>query len=224
MGYRKYVLLNRTNEFLLVHTSRLNSKIMLQQVFDKNELLFELYSSQKKNITMSLPNFEEVMNLSVSLRQKVYFQHRYIFNGRNYCGIDLPHYKSDIDVLKGSLSDTCLNKQIIEAVPNTCFQYLSGYKALTQNEACDQRVETLFNLFYCNRLHNFQLNLNYESFLQKSLDNNYARALYFLLGFIIEKKNDIIYQEVIMEDLPQMICQDKVPILEFFCSIDDESH
>ena len=73
VGYRKYVMLNRTNEFLLVHTSRLNSKITLQQVMTKNELLFELYRSQKKNITMSYPNFEEIMHLSVPLRQKVYF-------------------------------------------------------------------------------------------------------------------------------------------------------
>ena len=28
MGYRKYVLFNRVNEFLLVHTSRLNSELM----------------------------------------------------------------------------------------------------------------------------------------------------------------------------------------------------
>ena len=51
-------------------------------------------------------------------------------------------------------------------------------------------------------MHNFQLNLNYESFLQKSMDNNYSRALFFLLEFILENKNDIIFQEVIMADLP----------------------
>ena len=151
---------------------------------------------------MSHPNFEELITLSVPLRQKAYFQHRYIFNGRNYCGIDLPHYKSDIDVLKGSLSDTCLNKSLIEAVPNSCFKFLSGQKTLTQNKDCDKRVEILFNLFDCSKMHNFQLNLNYESFLQKSLDNNYSRALYFLLEFIFEKKNDIVFQDVIMADLP----------------------
>ena len=107
VGYRKYVPMNRTNEFLLVHTSRINSHLSKSQVFSKIELLFELYRSQKINITMSFPNFEELMTLSTQLRQKVYFQHRYIFNGRNYCGIDLPHYKSDIEILKGALSDSC---------------------------------------------------------------------------------------------------------------------
>ena len=34
-----------------------------------------------------------------------------------------------------------------------------------KNPDCDQRVEILFNLFDCNRMHNFQLNLNNESFL-----------------------------------------------------------
>ena len=57
-------------------------------------------------------------------------------------------------------------------------------------------------MFDGDRLHAFQLNLNHESFLQKSLDNNYARALYFLLNYILEKKNDIIFQEVMMAELP----------------------
>lgn len=174
---------------------------MRAQIFSKIELLFELYRSQKINITMSFPNFEELITLSIPLRQKVYFQHRYIFNGRNYCGIDLPHYKSDIDVLKGALSDSCLTKSLHEAVPNSCFKFHSGYKN-EENQECDKRVDTLFNMFDCNRVHAFQLNLNHESFLQKSLDNNYARALYFLLNFILDKKNDIIFQEVMMSELP----------------------
>ena len=151
---------------------------------------------------MSFPNFEEVMTLSVPLRQNVYFQHRYIFNGRNYCGIDLPHYKSDIDVLRGALSDRCLTKSLHEAVSNSCFKFMSGYKHEESVELHNQRVESLFNMFDGNRLHAFQLNLNHESFLQKSLDNNYARALYYLLNFILEKKNDIIFQEVMMAELP----------------------
>jgi len=69
---------------------------------------------------------------------------------------------------------------------------MSGYKH-DDNEESDKRVLTLFSIFDCNRLHGFQLNLNNESFLQKSLDNNYARALYFILAFILEKKNDIVF-------------------------------
>ena len=145
------------------------------------------------------------MILSVPLRQKVYFQHRYIFNGRNYCGIDLPHYKSDIDVLKGAVTDKCLNKSLHETVSNSSFKFLSGFK-YEENEACTKRVEIIFHMFDINPLHNFQLNLNHESFLQKSLDNNYARALYFILGFILEKKNDIVFQDMMMTELPQLIC------------------
>ena len=68
IGYGKYVPMNRVNEYMLVITSRLNSDVLCQQVFDKNELLQELYRSQKINLTMSLPNFTELMTLGLRHR------------------------------------------------------------------------------------------------------------------------------------------------------------
>lgn len=63
IGYGKYVPMNRVNEFIMVSTCRLNSSIIFQQVFDKNELLLELYRTQKMNLRMSMRNFSETTML-----------------------------------------------------------------------------------------------------------------------------------------------------------------
>ena len=142
---------------------------------------------------MSHPNFEELMTLSLSQRQEVYFQHRYIFNGQTYCGIDIPGYKSDIDCLKGALNDQYLQKQLVEVIPNSAVKFVSGQLGMKFNEACEKRVEILFALFDQHRLNNLILNLNYESFLQTCLDNNYSRALYYTLEFLLVQNSQSAY-------------------------------
>ena len=94
-----------------------------------------------------------------------------------------------------------MSQSLHDVIPNSSFKFLSGYKH-DVDEECDKRVDTLYGMFDCTRVHGLQLNLNNESFLQKSLDNNYARALYFILQFILEKKNDISFQDVMMAELP----------------------
>ena len=142
---------------------------------------------------MSHPNFEELMTLSLKQRQEVYFQHRYIFNGQTYCCIDIPTYKSDIDCLKGALHIEYLQKPLVKVIPNSCIKFVSGQQGMKLDEACEKRVEILFALFDQHRLNNLILNLNYESFLQTCLDNNYSRALFYVLQFLLVQNSDTVY-------------------------------
>ena len=65
MGFQKYVPLNRLNEYLIVSTSRINSQLFKTKIFNSSEILYELYKSQRKNLTMSVANFYEIGKLRI---------------------------------------------------------------------------------------------------------------------------------------------------------------
>lgn len=55
---------------------------------------------------------------------------------------------------------------------------------------------------------NFIANWNFETFVQKSLDNNLNRPLLFLMDHLLNQKDDPVFKNVLMQDLPQLIIQD----------------
>ena len=44
----------------MVSVSRFNKKVIEDEIFDRNELMYELYISQRSNLKMAIPNFDEI--------------------------------------------------------------------------------------------------------------------------------------------------------------------
>jgi len=73
-------------------------------------------------------------------------------------------------------------------------------------------IEEIFSMLFIDPYNNFQSNWNYQSFIQKSLDNNLPRPLIFIMDFLLNKSDESRYKTVIMQDLPQLLIQDQVSI------------
>jgi len=52
--------------------------------------------------------------------------------------------------------------------------------------------------------------------VQKCIDLGYTKPLYAIMNFLLKTENSDLYREMIMTDLAQLLCQDKVQILCFF--------
>ena len=58
-------------------------------------------------------------------------------------------------------------------------------------------------------------NWNYETFVQKSLDNNLNRPLLFLMEHLLQRTDEAIFKTALIQDLPQLLSQDQVNIFSF---------
>ena len=53
---------------------------------------------------MAIPNFDEIYYLDFKFRKEAYFQPRMLFDGKSYCSIDFPLFKSNIKNLRRSMN------------------------------------------------------------------------------------------------------------------------
>ena len=84
----------------------------------------------------------------------------------NFCCIELPYFKSDIDILKSSISDLYIEKCLVHRISSSALSIVNGSSFTKANhDDCQDTIDIIFEMFDCNRLHNFGLNLNQESFL-----------------------------------------------------------
>lgn len=59
---------------------------------------------------------------------------------------------------------------------------------------------------------NLVANWNFETFVQKSLDNNLNRPLLFIIESLLLNRDDPMFKNIIIQDLPQLMIQDQVNI------------
>lgn len=66
-------------------------------------MICQLYKLLKKNLAMSLPNFFEMFPTDTQTKIEMYFQPRFLLNGKNFCAHDYQIFKQKIDHLKEAL-------------------------------------------------------------------------------------------------------------------------
>jgi hypothetical protein len=141
------------SQYFTITVSRLRAEVLEQKIFQNDELLNELYISQRKNLTMSLPNFKEVFILYNN--QECYFQHRYIFQGRNFCNVDFPHFVNSVTPLRKALQMKQTEYTNIRAVYNSCLYYANNFFEESKKTEKLQAISSMFDLFDLNIYMNF---------------------------------------------------------------------
>jgi hypothetical protein len=71
----------------------------MNKYFDKDESIYWLYFFSKFLISMSLPNFDEIIFEKNKERIKRYFQPRYILMGKSFSHLDLQYDSTNILIL-----------------------------------------------------------------------------------------------------------------------------
>lgn len=215
IGYEHYQIYGQLNNTVTVSTSLFKKEIIKRQLFEKIEMLFELYESQKKNLVSSMPSFHEIYKTSHAQKKHCYFQFRYIMRGRNFCNMDYSTFKNSIIKLKQVLDMKDEEIDKLKLVENSALEILTKQLSKSQVHKSHDLMNTCFEMLGLNRFNQFQCNLNYESFIQKGLDNRFTNPIFFIIDYLLAKWNDHKYQDVLMQDLPQLLSQDKISIDAF---------
>jgi hypothetical protein len=217
MGYQKYVPNNRLHEFVLVATSRFNTDVVQKRVLDGEEMMNELYRHQRKNLSMSLMNFDEIPKIRSDRMKYCFFQHRYLFEGRSFCSLFYISMKNNLDLLSDSMSVETLSSPNSKALGNSSISLMVGTDK--SEKTVEDRYMIFNDWFNVDRLHMLQADLNYQSFIQISLEMKLTRPLYFFMEHMLEASSK--YRELLVRELPQLMCQEKLPINQFMNSHQD---
>ena len=172
---------------------------------------------------MSIANFYELDKLKEKERIRHYFQHRFIFKGRTFSAIDIKGTKIDFSNIRKFLAGARLDENRSTSLSNSIFEMAAGYRDESEREDYEKRVAVLFDMFEMNAFGSFQVNLNYESYLQNCIDKNKSKGLFYVIDYMLETQYDPIFRNIIITDLPQLLGQDKVPIFKFLNSSYDGS-
>ena len=104
----------------------------------------------------------------------------------------------------------------LKLVENSALEILTkSVSKSTHKHKSHDLINTCFEMFGLNRFNDFQCNLNYESFIQKGLDNRFTNPVFFMMDYLLNKFNHHSYVDLIMQDLPQLLSQDKITIDEY---------
>jgi len=212
IGYEQYQIYGQLNNTITVSTTVFNKDIVKRQIFEKIEMLYELYDMQKKNLVMSIPSFLEIFKTNPSQKRQCYFQFRYIMRGRNFCNMDFSAFKNSIIKLKQVLEIKEEKIDKLKLIENSALDILTRQSSTAQKHKSYLLIATCFEMLTLDRFNQFQCNLNYESFIQKGLDNRFTKPIFFMIDFLLSKLNQQDYQAVLMQDLPQLLCQDRINI------------
>lgn len=164
-------------------------------------------------ITSSIPTFKEIFKSKFYEKAKCYFQFRYIFNGRSFCSLEYPSFKTSIKHLVYAVEKVEMDyTKICEDSPIYC---MLDYSTNEEEEKSRQVLQEIYQLLQIEPENYLMTSWNFETFIQKSLDNNLNRPLLFLMDYLLMRKDEAIFKTVLVHDLPQLLSQDQVNIFQF---------
>ena len=160
-------------------------------------------------------NFFEIYRMGRLMKLKSYFQPKLILKGMSVCSCSYPEYKTSISQLRKCLIEekNVPNYLSIQNSPlNVMCEILDDH---SRSSATDI-VNFLFSMFGINKHNNFLYDFNETSLLQKGLDDNdMTKPVQELYEHIVINLKDARYSEVLWQDLPQLLGQDKIDIFDF---------
>lgn len=89
------------------------------------------------------------------------------------------------------------------------------YSTNEEEEKSRQVLQEIYQLLQIEPENYLMTSWNFETFIQKSLDNNLNRPLLFLMDYLLMRKDEAIFKTVLVHDLPQLLSQDQVNIFQF---------
>jgi hypothetical protein len=90
--------------------------------------------------------------------------------------------REDLDILSKAMSEECLKCPSKKSFGNSGLSIIVG-DSKTQ-KLTEKRFSILKAWFEVDKFHNLQSNLNYESFIQISLEMKVTRPLYFFMNYM----------------------------------------
>lgn len=172
---------------------------------------------------MSLPNLYELLATDSRNNADCYFQPRLILGCENLCAIESHLFKLEHQALDQAIKTTSA-KYGFQSI-----QYMSN-SILYEN--CDnpvdfgkslQAIKKITYALDINKFYDLQTNfMRAESVIQRCMDNNLTKPVYAIFKFLLGQQHTKELQEVIMQDLPQLLNQNRVSINEFLDIDEDE--
>lgn len=165
------------------------------------------------NITSSIPSFKEIFKSKHKQKAQCYFQFRYLFFGRSFCSLDYPAFKNSIKTLMYAVND--IEMDLTKICEDSAIFKMLDYSTDDEEENSRQILEEIYRTLGIEPQNYFMANWNYETFIQKSLDNNLNRPLLFLMEHLLQHTDEAIFKTALIQDLPQLLSQDQVNIFSF---------
>lgn len=173
----------------------------------------QLHQQQVQAITASIPSFKEVFKSKQQQKAQCYFQFRYIFFGRSFCSLDFPAFKKSIKNLTHAVEG--VETDYTKICEDSAIYNMLEYSA-NDDDTNSEVLQEIYAQLQIEPQNFFMANWNYETFIQKSLDNNLSRPLHFLMEHLLLNKDESIFKTILVHDLPQLLTQDQVNIFQFF--------
>lgn len=207
---------------------------IVQEVFRANEMLRELYKLAKKTVTMALANFNEFIVADKDAKLQCYFQPRYLLGGRSFCSLEYDTYNESTERLEYALNhvpdiggSSSGGHNVLDAhfLANSLLHEMALPQRPQERELAGVMLQQIGKALDLNPYYDLQTDfLSAESIIQRGLDTNTIKPVLVLTDFLFSQQRKKELQEVFLQDLPQLLCQNKnkVDMLKFYNVIHDE--
>lgn len=120
--------------------------------------------------------------------------------------MDYPSFKTSIKRLTQAVNQAELNYNKI--CEDSAIYNMLDYSTNDDDERSKEVLEEIYTMLQIEPQNFFMANWNYETLIQKSLDNNLNRPLIFLMEHLLQQKDEAIFKTILIHDLPQLLTQD----------------